>query len=83
MAYDTVVRVRQTHAMTVYKPEGSPLPKATSKHDHYEAVTRADTLMMELLRLWSVEQQPPRELHLVYDERYRTRTCLSRRKRPH
>jgi len=49
-------------AQAMFFTPGSPLPKATSNHDHYEAVTRADTLMMELLRLWAVVQQPPREL---------------------
>ncbi|MBN1291302.1 MAG: hypothetical protein JXB48_05625 [Candidatus Latescibacteria bacterium] len=32
--------------------DSSPLPRASSKHDHYEAITRGDTLVMDLLLLW-------------------------------
>ena len=31
--------------------DNSPLPRASSKHDHYEAITRGDTLVMDLLLL--------------------------------
>ena len=47
----------------------SPLPRATDKHDHYEAITRADTLMMALLRLWAVENRPDLQLRLIYTDR--------------
>ncbi|HUW20835.1 MAG TPA: hypothetical protein VMW16_16165 [Sedimentisphaerales bacterium] len=47
----------------------SPLPKATSIHQHYEAVTRCDTLMMSLLRLWEAHNQPDKKLSLVYNDR--------------
>jgi len=47
----------------------SPLPKATSKHNQYEAVTGSDTLMMSLLRLWAVKHRPGLDLSLVYCDR--------------
>jgi len=47
----------------------SPLPKATSKHNHYEAVTGSDTLMMSLLKLWAVKNRPQMDLKLTYCER--------------
>ena len=49
--------------------DGSPLPSATNKHDHYEAITRADTLMMALLELWIIENRPDAEVDLVYTDR--------------
>lgn len=45
------------------------LPKASHVHDHYEAVTNGDTLMMALLRLWLVENRPESEVGLVYCDR--------------
>ena len=56
-------------ALELFFAEGSPLPKASSKHDHYEAVTRADTLMLELLRLWTARERPGLELQLVCCDR--------------
>jgi len=56
-------------AIQLFFDDTSPLPKATSKHDHYEAVTGADTLMMALLRLWAVKNRPELELRLVYSDR--------------
>ncbi|MFC1608146.1 hypothetical protein ACFL47_09260 [Candidatus Latescibacterota bacterium] len=35
--------------------DGSPLPRASSRHDHYEAITRGDTLVMDLLLLWAAK----------------------------
>jgi len=32
---------------------GSKLPRATSEHRHYEAITRGDSLAMELIDLWA------------------------------
>ncbi len=49
--------------------DDNPLPRASHVHDHYEAVTNGDTLMMALLRLWTVEQQTAREVRLVYTDR--------------
>lgn len=53
----------------VFLKDGSPLPRASSQNDHYEAITRADTLMMALLKLWQVENRPEAEISLVYDDR--------------
>ena len=36
--------------------DGSPLPRASSKHDHYEAITRGDTLVMDLLLLHAAKE---------------------------
>ena len=46
-----------------------PLPKASHVHDHYEAVTNGDTLMMALLRLWMVEHLPDADISLTYIDR--------------
>lgn len=42
-------------ALALFFDAASPLPRATSAHDHYEAITRADTLMMALLDLWAAQ----------------------------
>ncbi len=47
----------------------SPLPRASSRHGHYEAITRGDTLMMALLKLWQVQYRPDLELSMVYGDR--------------
>ena len=49
--------------------DDSPLPKATSQHDHYEAVTMGDTLMMGLLKLWVVKNRLENRPRLVYTDR--------------
>jgi hypothetical protein len=51
--------------------DGCPLPKASHAHahDHYEAVTNADTLMMALLRLSQVEDEPSRKPELSFTDR--------------
>lgn len=46
-----------------------PLPKASHVHDHYEAVTNGDTLMMALLRLWQVRNRPELKLNLLFTDR--------------
>jgi len=45
------------------------LPAASSEHDHYEAITRGDTLARELLELWAVQNQPDLDLGFVWAER--------------
>jgi hypothetical protein len=47
----------------------SPLPRAAVGFDHYEAITRADTMMMALLKLWQIQNKPKTELRLVYTDR--------------
>jgi hypothetical protein len=49
--------------------DGSALPRASTKHDHYEAITRADTLAMELLDLWAAQNKPRLDLRLMWPER--------------
>lgn len=56
-------------AIELFLPDGSPLPKATSKHGHYEAITLGDTLMMALLQLWAAENRPDRKPRLVFNDR--------------
>jgi len=46
----------------------SALPKASSWNDHYETITRCDTLMMALLRLWAVRNGKDADLGLVYSD---------------
>ncbi|MEK7750840.1 MAG: hypothetical protein AAB654_02915 [Acidobacteriota bacterium] len=46
-----------------------PLPRASTRHDHYEAITRADTLAMELLNLWGARNRPRLNLGMIYPER--------------
>jgi len=47
----------------------SPLPRASSQHQHYEAITGADMLMMALLKVWQVKNRPELDLGLVYSDR--------------
>lgn len=56
-------------ALGLFLGDGCPLPKASHMHDHYEAVTGADTLMMALLQLWARHQPPLRRLNLPYIDR--------------
>ena len=56
-------------ALDMFFDDSSPLPKASSKHWHYEAITRADNLMMELLRLYLVANKIEIQSGLVYLER--------------
>lgn len=56
-------------AMRTFLTDGSPLPRASSRNTHYEAITRGDTLMMALLQLWQAENQTKAKLDLVYTDR--------------
>lgn len=56
-------------AVETFWPDGSPLPRASSHHDHYEAITRADTLVMALLKLWEYEQDVDEPLTLRFTDR--------------
>lgn len=55
-------------AMSTVMDDLSPLPKASSQSHHYEAVTRGDTLMMALLRLWTVQHGKTERARLVYTD---------------
>lgn len=48
--------------------DAGPLPRASSKHDHYEAITRADTLAMALLDLWAIRHKPSIDLGLIWSD---------------
>jgi hypothetical protein len=52
-------------AIELFLPDGSPLPRANTKYDHYEAVTGGDGLMMALLRLWAKQNRPDMDLRLI------------------
>jgi len=56
-------------SLDMFYDDSSPLPKASSRHWHYEAITRADNLMMELLRLYLVTNKIEIEFPLIYLER--------------
>ncbi|MHC4477729.1 MAG: hypothetical protein ACYTEL_18955 [Planctomycetota bacterium] len=56
-------------AIDIFLEGGSPLPKASSAHDHYETITGGDDLMMALLDLWAAKTQPSQELKLIYEHR--------------
>ena len=56
-------------AIDVFFDDTSPLPKACSHQDHYEAVACSDTLIMALLDLWAVKNNPDLKLDLVYTDR--------------
>ena len=56
-------------AIEIFFDADSPLPRASSIHQHYETVTRCDTLMMSLLKLWEAHNQPDKKLSLVYTDR--------------
>jgi len=47
----------------------SPLPRVAAGFEHYEAITRSDTMMIGLLRLWQVYNKPDLELRLIYSDR--------------
>jgi hypothetical protein len=55
--------------LDVFFKDGSPLPRASSKHSHYETITRGDTLAMALLDLWAARAKPPHDLSLVWTDR--------------
>ncbi|MHC4867135.1 MAG: hypothetical protein ACYTEX_23900, partial [Planctomycetota bacterium] len=56
-------------AVEIFMDENSPLPKASSEHDHYEAITGGDDLMMALLRLWVTKERPGAKLAWRYNNR--------------
>jgi len=56
-------------AVGMFLDGGSALPRASTRSEHYEAITRADTLMMALLKLWERHNKPAMHLGLVYNDR--------------
>jgi len=49
--------------------ERPPITKSPPGFEHYEAITRSDTMMMGLLRLWQIYNKPDLELRLIYSDR--------------
>ena len=47
----------------------SPLPRVAAGFEHYEAITRGDTMMMALLKLWQLQNHPEIKLRLIYTDR--------------
>lgn len=47
----------------------SPLPRAATNLDHYEAITRADTLALALLQLWSAHTRSEHPLRVEWIDR--------------
>jgi hypothetical protein len=56
-------------AVELFLNDGCPLPKASHVHDHYEAVTNSDTLIMVLLRLWLMQNQSESKTTLIFTDR--------------
>jgi hypothetical protein len=56
-------------SLRIFFTNDSPLPRASSRHEHYEAITRADTLMMAFLGLWTLQNRPDLDLSQVYCDR--------------
>jgi len=56
-------------ATKLFFTESSPLPKASHQHDHYEAVTNGDTLMMALLQLRQIRRRPDVRVQLLCCDR--------------
>jgi len=56
-------------AVGIFLDDSSPLPKASSAHDHYETITGGDDLMAALLKLWVAENQPEKKIRIVYNHR--------------
>ncbi len=56
-------------AHELFLSDGCALPRASSKADHYEAITRADTLMLGYLELWAAHTGQELKTPLVYVDR--------------
>lgn len=53
----------------LFLTDDCPLPRASHAHQHYEAVTNGDTLMMALLRLWLAQERAGVEHSLIFTDR--------------
>jgi len=45
------------------------MPRVAAGFEHYEAITRSDTMMMSLLRLWQLQNKPQTNIRLIYTDR--------------
>jgi hypothetical protein len=68
-AWEAALLLPDDLAAKLFLTDGCPLPKATHVHDHYEAITGADTLMMSMLQLGAARQTPPKKLALLVTDR--------------
>jgi hypothetical protein len=57
------------NSVELFLTDECPLPKASHMHNHYEAVTNGDTLMMSFLRLWLVQNGPESKVALIFTDR--------------
>jgi hypothetical protein len=56
-------------AIKIFLDDTSPLPRASSAHDHYETITGGDDLMLALFELWVARNQPAKKPHITYNHR--------------
>ncbi len=56
-------------AVSSFLSDASPLPRASSRHDHYEAITRADTMMMAFLKIWAIQNKRELKSNLIFNDR--------------
>ena len=56
-------------AVSSFLSDTSPLPMASSRHHHYEAITRADTMMMAFLNLWAMQNKRELKSKLIFNDR--------------
>jgi len=56
-------------AVELFLADNCPLPKASHVHDHYEAITNGDTLMMAFLELWLVKNRPTAKISPEFTDR--------------
>lgn len=59
--------VADTAVRTFYSK--AKIPRASTRHTHYEAITRSDTLALALLEMWSQRAQPERPLLFSWIDR--------------
>lgn len=55
-------------AVEMFFENNNALPKASTKHDHYEAVTMADTMLMSFLKLFSIVNNVDINDCLIYSD---------------
>lgn len=56
-------------AVRIFLPGDSPLPRVSSRADYYEALSRGDYLMAQLLTLWAVQNHLESKVRLIWCER--------------
>lgn len=56
-------------AVRIFLPGDSPLPRVSSRADFYEALSRGDYLMAQLLTLWVAQNHPEAKIRLIWCER--------------